>query len=321
MAETGGTTTQSGIYYQNSVAALFLGRLVDSRSRPPEDRVIEVRVEAPVHVDDIVARYADGGRSYIQVKENLDFSSAAWRKLWTDFVQQARVASGTGERFSLILVVSCYTDDIGQLRELCERVQGKLNATEWWDSLNQRQCAIADKVVSALPKSTREAAFNVLDKVQVWVWPLERIEPDYVPLWIPQTSIGAVGLFRCLRDMVGGHARVRAVFRSSALLDRLRSEHAVRIVDAPHWGSDAYRQTIIASMGRLSVPGTSLAGYIQDLFMWPQLYEWSLEHRYRDFEEEDLRWRWNHLAETIDLRDYPRGNVRRAVVNAGAGWV
>ena len=54
MAESGGTTTQSGIYYQNSIAALYLGRLVDSQPRSAIDRVVEVRVEAPEHEDDIV---------------------------------------------------------------------------------------------------------------------------------------------------------------------------------------------------------------------------------------------------------------------------
>ena len=46
MSESGGTTTQSGIYYQNSIAALFLGRLVDP-TRAHNQRIDSVRVEAP----------------------------------------------------------------------------------------------------------------------------------------------------------------------------------------------------------------------------------------------------------------------------------
>ena len=40
MPETGGPTTQSGILYQNSIAALFLGRLCDATPRPENERVI-----------------------------------------------------------------------------------------------------------------------------------------------------------------------------------------------------------------------------------------------------------------------------------------
>ena len=84
MAETGGATTQSGIHYQNSIATLYLGRLLDSRQRIASERVVEVRVEAPDHVDDIVARHADGGRSFIQAKEALSTTSDAWGKLWSE---------------------------------------------------------------------------------------------------------------------------------------------------------------------------------------------------------------------------------------------
>ena len=58
MPEAGGTTTQSGIYYQNSIAALYLGRLLDLRSEiDGRPRITRVRIEAPDHVDDIVIGY------------------------------------------------------------------------------------------------------------------------------------------------------------------------------------------------------------------------------------------------------------------------
>ncbi|MCP3476516.1 hypothetical protein NLM33_40615 [Bradyrhizobium sp. CCGUVB1N3] len=62
MAEPGGPTTQDGIFYQNTVAARFLADLLDLGRLPPRERVIEVRVEAPADVDDIVVRYADNHR-------------------------------------------------------------------------------------------------------------------------------------------------------------------------------------------------------------------------------------------------------------------
>ena len=71
MAEPGGTSTQSGIRYQNSIAALHMGRMLDTRARPAGDRVVSVRVEAAEHVDDIVIRYADGVTRFFQAKLSL----------------------------------------------------------------------------------------------------------------------------------------------------------------------------------------------------------------------------------------------------------
>ena len=59
MAESGRTTTQLGIRYQNSVAALYLGRLCAPDGYPDHDQPETVRVEAPGYVDDIVIRYLD----------------------------------------------------------------------------------------------------------------------------------------------------------------------------------------------------------------------------------------------------------------------
>ncbi|WP_380806014.1 hypothetical protein [Sphingobium tyrosinilyticum] len=70
MEERGGPTTQAGVRYQNSVAALFLGDLLRWAIPSPVERVREVRLEAPAHVDDIVATFADRHRDWIQVKLN-----------------------------------------------------------------------------------------------------------------------------------------------------------------------------------------------------------------------------------------------------------
>src|SRR5215207_9026439 len=85
MAERGGPATQAGIHYQNSVAALYLGRLCDETPRQRHKRIERVQVEAPTSVDDMVVEYADGHREYIQVKLNLTRSHSAWDTLWRNF--------------------------------------------------------------------------------------------------------------------------------------------------------------------------------------------------------------------------------------------
>src|SRR3546814_38913 len=80
MVERGGPTTQAGIHYQNSVAALCLGDLLRWDVVNPAERVVEVRLEAPADVDDIVVCHADGHRDWIQVKLDLEPRGNAWEK-------------------------------------------------------------------------------------------------------------------------------------------------------------------------------------------------------------------------------------------------
>lgn len=88
VAERGGAATQEGIYYQNTIAARYLADLLELSQQPPRDRVVEVRVEAPADVDDIVVRYADGHRDWIQVKTDLTASGEAWGRLWENLGRQ-----------------------------------------------------------------------------------------------------------------------------------------------------------------------------------------------------------------------------------------
>src|SRR5687768_3943132 len=55
VAEAGGPTTHAGIFYQNTIAGLYLGRMLDLGPRSARDRVTRVRLEAPEAVDDLVA--------------------------------------------------------------------------------------------------------------------------------------------------------------------------------------------------------------------------------------------------------------------------
>src|SRR4051812_8481014 len=106
MPAYGGPSNQSGILYQNSIAAIYMGRLCDPAERLGRDCVTDVRVEAPEHVDDTVVTFADGHRAYIQAKENVRPGQSDWRKLWRDFEAQFHDAEFRRERDRLILCVS-----------------------------------------------------------------------------------------------------------------------------------------------------------------------------------------------------------------------
>ncbi len=315
MAEKGGPTAQSGILYQNSIAALYAGRLLDPRFQAAAERVIELRVEAPEDVDDVVVRHADHGRTFIQAKEALTVGSEPWSKLWRAFAAQA--AKVAGQRFRLVLAVGTSSQDMLDLRQVCERAQGKRDDGEWRDSLSTALAGLADKVVAALPDGT--AAVELLRHVEVWTISLSQIEREEPVRWMPPASTPAEALFRALRDKMGGAARVRASFRTVELLERLRDENQITIADAPNWGADVYRQAIGSALGTLEVPGTGHSAPIEELFVWLPLHDRAAESRHRDFEEEDPRWRWDGRGE-IALEDFPRGKLRRAVIDAGAGF-
>jgi hypothetical protein len=88
LGELGGPTTQEGIFYQNSVAALALLDLLEADPQPPKDRVVEVRVEAPEDVDDVVIRYADDHVQYQNVKTTVKPGTDAWARLWSSMYAQ-----------------------------------------------------------------------------------------------------------------------------------------------------------------------------------------------------------------------------------------
>src|SRR5215211_6378037 len=148
MPEAGGPTTQSGILYQNSVAALFLGRLCDAASRLDRERVMRVRAEAPAHVDDTVVTFADKHALYIPAKENVRMGDDAWKKLWRDFAKQSRQPDFQRGQDRLALYTGTVHDEHHVLRELCERAHGKESYAEWWDSLNEAQ---RDQVIRLRP--------------------------------------------------------------------------------------------------------------------------------------------------------------------------
>jgi hypothetical protein len=93
LPEAGGTATQAGIFYQNSAAALALADLLDLDQRIARERAVEVRVEAPEDVDDIVIRFADGRREFQNVKLNIDVGSSAWSGIWRSLRAQHQSAT------------------------------------------------------------------------------------------------------------------------------------------------------------------------------------------------------------------------------------
>lgn len=222
MPEAGGPTTQSGVYYQNTITALYLGQLLGGG--PPTGRaVVEVRAEAPEHVDDTVVTFAEGGRAYIQAKETLA-SGDVWRTLWSDFHAQRSSGAFDTARDALVLAIGEPSGRANDLRDMARRSTGAVSEREWLDSLNADQLDLATSVERALPTgSTPADVFAIFRHLRVEVRTSEELESERAALLLPETTKDRGELLRVLRDAVQRHARSREPFTRESLERELRS--------------------------------------------------------------------------------------------------
>lgn len=235
MSEAGGPSTQSGIRFQNSVAALYLGRLCDVKPRQLSEQVVGVRTEAPTQVDDVVVEFADAHRAYIQCKECLQVGSPEWRQLWDSFARQflhSDFRRGT-DYLSLWLGAS---HPLGEkLTELAERASTSTSQTEWMSRLNQKQLALLENVRSLLSSAlwTDTDQLTFFASIHVENVSRTRIERDYVAHWVPETNISQTTLFALFRDRVGGTSRIRGTFEGPSLRRDLEVTDRVVFVSSP----------------------------------------------------------------------------------------
>lgn len=235
MSERGGPTTQSGIIYQNSITALYLGKLCDSVEQPLSEQVIKVRVEAPVDVDDTVVTFADDHCEYIQAKENISKSDEAWTKLWRDFEKQFDSKEFENEKDQLVFQIGFPQKEHHLLMKICERASTSPNTKEWFDRLSKEQNGLLEKIKSdfIIHKSDNEFVFSLLKHLRVSIFSLYQIEKELVRYWMPKSNRLPIDLFRLLRDRVGGEARRRGNFTAPELLKSLKEESDVEFSVPP----------------------------------------------------------------------------------------
>ncbi|MES3055048.1 hypothetical protein O6V14_05340 [Sphingomonas faeni] len=310
MAEHGGPTTQAGIRYQNSVAALYLGDLLRWDCPNPVERVLEVRVEAPTHVDDIVAHYADGHHDWIQVKLSLDGHGKAWEKLWADFEQQ-RDDAGFGLEDKLVLTLGTASPLAQDLVDMADRARFG-EAREWIERLTLPQRALAERIGHLLPDPHRLFHRLRVDRIES-----DRLERDFALHRLPPSTATMQQLLVYLRDLAGGDARVRGIFAGARLRQTLRTMHGLVIAAPNGWGVDAYRDTL-HNMARISVPGTAAGGRSEDIFLWPEAR--ASDSGRSEIEDEFGSRRRGLDTNRIDLGQFPTHERHAVIVHAGPGF-
>lgn len=315
MTELGGPTTQAGIFFQNTVAARALVDLLDLSPSPARERVVEVRLEAPTDVDDLVLRHADGHRAFIQAKLRLRRSGPAWTVLWADMAAQVqRTEFAANDR--LILILGESGELACAIRDLAELAATSQDTTEWLARATQLQASVLSAIEWA--KNGQAAALEIFRRLTVELVTADEIEQAFKRRRLGTASVLPQTLLSTLRDLAADGARRRALFLAAPLRSRLASEFGVDVAEPAEWGLSAYRTTV-QRLSRIEIPGTGISGSIEELFVWPRTRDLD-RSRSSDLEDEALRWDAPIERSTVDLQRFPSQQVDRYVIVAGPGY-
>ena len=311
MTEIGGPTTQAGIRYQDRVVALYLGRMIDARQRHSRDRPIEVRIESPDKVDDFVVHFDDGSRQFFQVKMALQRTGDAWVSLWASMHSQPLSPDD-----SLSLVLGEPSATASDLRALSDRTDGA-DVEEWFARLTRTQQHLATSIARAINAGTAEV-FQLFKRIEIKVIPAAEVDRDYVPIWVPESSVTTARLFEALTQIAWEGAETRSRFHSAGLRDRLNSQFEITITTPSSWGLASYL-SVVGSLAIIEVPGTDFRPAQGTEFLWPRGLRFDRNKRV-DFDDDLPRWRDFMDSEEIDLRNFPSNGLNAMVVIAGPGF-
>lgn len=314
MTESGGPVNQAGIRYQDQIGALYLGRMLDPTERPRNEQPVEVRVEAPLDVDDFNVRFADGSRRFFQVKLSLSARGSAWSALWKVFYNQIHRSFNTGDRIELILgePSQLATD----LSGITRRHSGS-DVTEWQNRLSSAQSKLVSSIQNIIAGSIQDV-WNIAINLDVSIMPSNTLMRDLVPLWMPATSVSATRLFRTLTEIAWEGAATRVCFDGASLYDRLRIEAGISVSSPASWGSSQYREALIA-LGSIEVPGTEFSQPSETEYPWPKCTKYDRERR-ADFDDDFAGWRDSNTETQVDLRNFPSIDLSAIVIIAGPGF-
>jgi hypothetical protein len=262
MPELDGTTTQSGISYQNLYAALRIAEMLSGQDLPATSKITGVRVEAPVNVDDVVVTYEDGHRDYIQAKENLSATGKTWDKIWSQFLREYEEHDFDRQNSRLILCVGCENkENFVLLEEMFESVEGRQNLIEWlsrlrknvklWELWTGKIEKLFDKgkpLESLISDSGDSDADNPDSHASARKWALLRCvrvqvrsrellqRKAIVSLPSSQNDNGLIRphtLHSTLCKYISDDARNRVEHTYASLSERLESDHRIRLYAAP----------------------------------------------------------------------------------------
>lgn len=315
MPEAGGPATQAGIFYQNSVAALALADLLNFDQQSARERTIEVRLEAPEYVDDIVLLFADGHRAFKNVKLSIQVGNSAWAGIWHSLGAQYS-STNFYSNDELVIVVEERSAASKAVAALCERAASSIDEKELRARLTSAQVSAFESIATILGSSA--TACELLRRTRVVHLPFVEIERVLARRRVAGSQSPPPSILPILRDMAGGEARRRGLFQPAPLRRRLKLEHGIVLDEPPEWSLHFYR-AMIGRLSRIEVPGTGVAGTVEELFVWPRARHHD-RLRPSGFEEEYPAIGERNEEVGLDLRTFPTDLFDHVVVVAGPGY-
>ena len=317
MADRGGPANYAGINYQNYVAALYLGRMLDPTDRCDSERVVSVGVETGNEVDDICVTFADAHREFIQAKLSLRASGKAWRALWHQLAKQLDADIHDCDRLVLTLGAP---GSLGEtIKAISNHAVASTDADDFMSRLNSAQASRLRQIKAATSADPTERDYwrYLFSRLDVNLWQQDALKRDYAPIWLPSSNTAKTVLFDYLVSLVQEGATQRTTFTARFLRDRLRTTYSINLDDPSHWGSNIYRQ-FIKDTSRIELPGTSIVREIDDSFPWPACRRFVANQR-RDFDDETPRSVWGIQEDHIEISAFPMEGLDRVVLTGGPG--
>jgi hypothetical protein len=249
MSDAGGQITHRGVLYQDKIAALYLGRMLDPRAAhlPLDQQVVEVRGEKPgVEVDDVVVRFADGHMIYIQAKTALEDNGKTWEKLWEHFYKQHQPPFDRSKDL-IILLMGDYADWYKALKTVCRKASSSQSVQEWQTRLSSEKAQKTDSILDLLNKLLQaeyqhdlvkakdqarpeppipiplamEDLYRLFGCIDLRFIENETIEEEQLVYWIPDSNRNLAALFSHLCSLVLSCSSEGRSFRSEGLQGEL----------------------------------------------------------------------------------------------------
>lgn len=218
---------QHQLLYQSAVAALYLGRLCDTRYRSLDQTITGIQIGQDEQSSEVLVFYGDGHKSIVRAVSDVTSQDEVWAKLWRRFTEQFRSSDFSLERDHLLLWIGSSGEDQLSLTELCNNARASSSFIEWHQKMSQVQTRLAENIRTYLPIeiADSESLYRFLAALHVETSPLTQIERELAPQWMPEISDKYVPIFDLLRSCVDRIENIPGSFRAHNLRSSLEQEH------------------------------------------------------------------------------------------------
>ena len=228
--ESGGSTTHAGINFQNCIAVLRIAHMLSNTDFGEYSlgKVVSVRSEAPVDVDDVLVTYSSQRREYIQAKLRVSSGDSAWNVMWQHFYKQYNQSDfNRSDQGDIITLAVQWTTQTNDLENLLIRATTSESYAIWEARLTQQQLKLALSIMSTLNIGEDEM-LGVCKHVKIWRLPydLDPLKSDSIENEVRRLLQGVVfppeSVFSVLLGLVATTASLKTVLTYQVVVGHLK---------------------------------------------------------------------------------------------------